>query len=116
MKATEFRLGNLVEQRLIGGDKRKFVGVDVDVLKNIYQGNVYFNYLPIPLTEEILLKCGFDHDVDYMMSKKGLTICFEKIGDALMCFLECANIEIKYLHQLQNLYFALTGEELEVNL
>ena len=23
--------------------------------------------------------------------------------------------EIKYVHQLQNLYFALTGEELEIN-
>jgi hypothetical protein len=24
------------------------------------------------------------------------------------------DIEIKYVHQLQNLYFALTGEELEI--
>jgi hypothetical protein len=27
-----------------------------------------------------------------------------------------SQVDIKYLHQLQNLFFALTGEELEVNL
>lgn len=26
------------------------------------------------------------------------------------------NIEVKYLHQLQNLYFALTGKELDIRL
>lgn len=44
-----------------------------------------------------------------------LTILF--IGIVLtgrhLCYKEY-NIEIKYVHQLQNLYFALTGEELTI--
>ena len=77
---------------------------------------------PIPLTEEILLKCGFeqDGDNDYLQLY---------INDALnILWLGYLSIEVNgyfvalsekeqlYLHQLQNIYFALTGEELEVNL
>lgn len=29
---------------------------------------------------------------------------------------QICNMEVKYLHQLQNVYFDLTGKELEVNL
>jgi hypothetical protein len=67
---------------------------------------------PIPLTEEWLLKFGFSKKVDYLLQKRGFSICFEKHGDIFECFLESIGIEIEYVHQLQNLYFALTNEEL----
>lgn len=68
----------------------------------------------IPLTEELLLKCRFVK---------------RKWGDAIVYYhslLEldtrfCLNgvdynIKVKSLHQLQNLYFDLVGEELEIDL
>lgn len=62
---------------------------------------------PIPLTEEWLLKLGFKPLVnDYQI--KGLIIHKRKRG-----FIVRKSIpQIQYVHQLQILYFALTGEEL----
>lgn len=70
---------------------------------------------PIPLTEEILLKCGFNFwggitsycDREDFWSIKMEDGRFE---------IEYVELEIKHLHQLQNLYFALTGKELEIEL
>lgn len=71
---------------------------------------------PIPLTEEILLKCGSCLDrayyiltpVEMRYSYKRKEFCVFFNTEVICC--------IKYLHQLQNLYFALTGKELEVKL
>lgn len=68
---------------------------------------------PIPLTEEILLKfgyieCGF-RDNHFII--KGHTIW--KCNDLFMC--DKNGIVIKSTHQLQNLYHALTGQELTIN-
>ena len=75
---------------------------------------------PIELTEEILLKCGFEkrEDGDYNLfkySEVDIVICSD------FSSWKCDGINfsvnyIKYLHQLQNLYFALTNKELEINL
>lgn len=81
---------------------------------------------PIELTEEILLKCGF------YLPKNSLVYRFDlnneenkttlQVWKECNCFSICRlgmsafSVELNYLHQLQNLYFALTGEELEINL
>jgi hypothetical protein len=64
---------------------------------------------PIPLTEEWLLKFGFKKSSwgwikNGVNIQKGFTLAFSSNKNS---------IEIKHLHQLQNLYFALTGQELE---
>ena len=71
---------------------------------------------PIPLTEKILLKFGFEKqhnedDFDYWF-KKGF--CDDILWEHSEGFCHSLNYggDIKYVHQLQNLYFALTGEEL----
>jgi hypothetical protein len=88
------------------------------------------NYNPIPLTEEWLLKFGFE-DVDLNMSgsnwlvkeQKGLwrqaiRIAYSEKSEEWSLTLECVSpptlsiVRLKYVHQLQNLYFALTGEEI----
>ena len=66
---------------------------------------------PIPLTEDVFLSLGFTQE------KQGykhwnLDLYFHEDGewcesDQLPLF-----IFLKYVHQLQNLYFALTGDEL----
>lgn len=79
---------------------------------------------PIPLTPEILEKCGFDIKINPIDGERTLyrkesisfyalkgKIQFERtevIGNKIT--------HIESLHQLQNLYFALTGEELTINL
>lgn len=82
---------------------------------------------PIPLAEELLLKAGF-YKAEYLehifqININGLYFAFdeafegEKDENIVGDFDECVTIRIpKYLHQLQNLYFALTGNELEINL
>ena len=73
---------------------------------------------PIPLTEEILLKCGFKKrsDGDYNLFK------YSEV-DIIICndfsSWQCDGINfsvnrIKYLHQLQNLYWCLVGKELNI--
>lgn len=86
----------------------------------------------IPLTEEWLIKFGFIKGVEYQsfrgpyyfVSKEKEPIGNVKytelsgnyfIKDSLFDFrYGCHFTEIKYVHHLQNLYFSLTGTELEV--
>jgi hypothetical protein len=79
---------------------------------------------PIPLTEEWLLKFGFvkspaGNSVYLSIPELKAEIHFENFMGGMVCVLYCSTgsfipNEIKYLHQIQNLYFALTGEELKL--
>jgi len=76
---------------------------------------------PIPLTEEWLLRFGFELKEAVMDEKKyygWLNFSFHLdinfIEKSFFYHWMGGNIDIKYVHQLQNLYFALTGEELEI--
>ena len=77
------------------------------------------NYQPIPLTEEWLLTFGFKIDTKNFNWNAGIGV--NEIGDFKLSlrytesfgwFFKSRCTPIKYVHQLQNLYFALTGEEL----
>lgn len=75
----------------------------------------------IHLTEEWLLKFGFEKKADYQFFNMQLVLEFWKILnkkiDVRFRINENESIiicEIQYVHQLQNLYFALCGEELEL--
>lgn len=80
-------------------------------------------FSPIPLTEEILLKCALKKDGILYEQRKNSQFAVKEWsvgsipqwlifwGDSIL-----HKVEPEYLHQLQNLYFALTGEELVVNL
>lgn len=86
---------------------------------------------PIQLTEEILLKCGFS-DKDYKQGYTGVdykngAMTFDFVlnnpgvmGDWNKCYTfslpDYRFVNIDYLHQLQNLFFDLTGKELDVEL
>ena len=90
--------------------------------------SVQLNYTGIPLTEEWLLKLGFKDngfggfEISYNPSKYNDSIITYRIGkssySSIGWFLYEGAItiksEIEHVHQLQNLYFALTGEELEI--
>ncbi len=114
IQAKEVRIGNLVE---FNGEVFEIESISRD-LPNIKLDSRGIGVVPwvslngVTLTEEWLVKFGFEFNVDYVIFKNGFTICFEKQGSWLNCFLESIGIEILYVHQLQNLYFALTAQEL----
>ena len=69
--------------------------------------SLYVYASPIEITETILLRFGFrKNEVFEIYHNELFTLWYHgnKIG--------YQNTEIKYVHQLQNLYFALTGKEL----
>lgn len=87
-----------------------------------YEGDTFRH---IPLTEEWLLKFGFEKFI-YEPIKGEEEKCEEYCKGKLSIvdwgrgfimsnsFNFTLRIELKYVHQLQNLYFALTGEELKI--
>ena len=77
----------------------------------------YKDLIAIPLTEEWLLKAGFKKTRDMFINSKPKMYKIFRLSLRLManeytfCY-ENSFRKIEYVHQLQNLYFALTGEEL----
>lgn len=84
------------------------------------------NIQSIPLTEEILLKCGFCIEVyGAKLILNGISLI--RIDGAKMDLRIPQSYfdvdidgrymrSISFIHQLQNLYFALTGKELEIKI
>lgn len=71
-------------------------------------------FIPIPLTEEWLNNFGFEYKSgieDFYVSKKLGTMIWanKKLYYPHRC------VPVEYVHQLQNLYMDLTGEELILN-
>jgi len=74
------------------------------------------DYEPILITEEWLLKFGFSKELDSFYRIKNsylVEVLFHDKGITISTQSVCLN-HIIYLHQLQNLYFSLTGCELTV--
>jgi hypothetical protein len=69
---------------------------------------------PIPLTEEWLEKFGFEYSD--LNGDSGLwKIPPFQIYGKYNQFIYDYRLDVNYVHQLQNLYFALTGQELNQN-
>lgn len=126
MKAQELRIGNWVDIKSFNGNQGIVrTQFNYDLLRYIHLCE------PIPLTPEILEKCGFEKMEREWYQKKYFTDCVEVAEEMEIvhnaktkrCGVRDSDDDdnpyamtgkiIKYLHQLQNLYFALTGEELE---
>jgi hypothetical protein len=125
MKVNELRIGNLVNYEQTN---HKITSIsDLGFITSIWLGNNDMNdeyshsiteLKSIPLTEEWLLKFGFIKSLhEGYYDKKWLSGDFFFDGKKLLVITEgLINGDfpgILYVHQLQNLYFALTGEELE---
>ena len=120
MNAAELRIGNWVYRQ--SGKMVKEEVYNTTYKIQTINNQTGYKFQPIELTEEILLKCGFlKVRSDYEEAET-----FDFYYGVL--YFDMANQSTKinnkyvlgfvpdYLHQLQNLYFALTGEELQVNL
>jgi hypothetical protein len=114
MKATELRLMNLIYNK-----QGNTVYVNTNHLTILLYG-IENEFKPIPLTEEWLLKFGFKWKG--LIAKGRYLTLFTPCGKAIVYkeshfIFTGVTIEVQtnYVHQLQNLYFALTGKELILN-
>ena len=118
MKSNELRIGNLIEYRISDRfDKRKewwevseIDADDIHWLSKVMPEDEDFK--AIPLTEEWLLKFGFEKEYG-AFKLKGLKCWLTKYtSEPNLYSVNIGNIKLstlKYVHELQNLYFALTG-------
>lgn len=122
MKAEEIRIGNKIK---FMDDGTIFTVVCIDLNKAGIENTdeiawIEFESLkPIPLTEEWLLKLGFrnSESIDFRWYKEwnGDIIIAYDVDDASLMISDTWQFgKRKYVHQLQNLYYALTGEELTI--
>jgi hypothetical protein len=116
MKTAELRIGNwIIEPN--NEDKNPFQIFSIyDEPKNEKLNGLPINYFqPIPLTEEWLNK--FDFITTYGTWKfRGIEYYSIESNGSLYFDDQYTATDIKYVHQLQNLYFALTGEELTIKI
>lgn len=114
--AKELRIGNLVN---FEGDMISVTAGDIH-----YFDENLDSFDGIPLTPEILEKAGFEKS-DFRTDILYNRLHIECADDGRFYYYihidgddyyDWRALEIKHLHQLQNLYFALAGEELDINL
>lgn len=126
MKVSELRIGNFCKR--LDNTDFKISGKDISQIDDY---PIELRPKPIPLTEEWLFKFGFfvkNFDYTIPISEcevvwltlipqheacTSYSVCVTQIDEDELdqnVFLS----DISYVHQLQNLYFALTGEELEI--
>jgi hypothetical protein len=128
--AREIRIGNWIKGIALGMNHK----VDVFFFHELYHheesgdSSMLDYYSPIPLTPDILGKCGFVYDELYFSNGKyGIDPRF----NTFFITGHFHNVEYGHdsnvpqivylskcdsLHQLQNLYFSLTHTELEIKL
>lgn len=159
IRANELRIGNIVyaqENQTLPKDVRNnYPKGNIEVEDIIQHDGInmcrcdcaayrFEDIEPIPLTPELLVKCGFYRTIDKVKypnsidelrlpivtdefkkyTFKSMSLIFSHSGDFGFNYIHDINDgntvdddtylpNIKYMHQLQNLYFALTGEELK---
>lgn len=131
IKANELRKGNYV---IYHSDEEEFAATNGNIFNKIDAEDVFLIdtkqgyaelHSPIQLSPEWLSKSGFTHAMDNIyggwlspkVNGEQIRIQVNTIG----LFFYTTNrmsrpVYIDTVHQLQNIFFALTGEELTVNL
>ena len=124
MNANELRIGNYVKfgklfKKVVEIAEEGFYILDKDgtTLKNTWA-----DLQPIPLTEEWLFKFGFKNHQEYfeLFKRNEYFLSFNIKSNELGIYIYNTRgirywVNCQYIHQLQNLYFALTREELVVS-
>ena len=133
LKDNELRIGNLFDHMDDGILSIEEIKKDSDGFKGYYavfrNGSIkcHVSYLqPIPLTEEWLLEFGFEKE---HVTVNDIIINIYRLGDyEISIYLQGNETQkgyylphslqsrayIKYVHQLQNLYFSLTNNEIKL--
>lgn len=128
MTLTELRVGNLVgyqdEDYNNNPNEIDFINPVLEITDRFVIINstarvqlILGELIPIPLTEEWLLKFGLRRDQEVwtlIETAWGIFIERDENDWSITVNKEYQIASIKFVHQLQNLYFALTGNELEL--
>lgn len=118
MKASDLRIGNIVYYKVRDElDERKewneiniVDAEDILSIEDYESKNQEHPYSPISLTEELLLQFGFER----YLNRYHINDVFFVTKDLYWMNSEgFEDVELEFVHQLQNLYFALTGNELK---
>lgn len=101
---NELMIGNYVSVTPHG--KHDIMQLKEKDLENLIIFNTWDRIKPIPLTEEWLTKFGFIY--------RSLIFGYLKFEiEENILYLNEVGLKIKYIHELQNLYFSLTKEKLD---
>ena len=110
MEEIELRIGNYVQDHN---------GQILDIIR--LEGMEITDYLkPIPITEDWLKRLGFENygHIYTLHFKNGFALNYNTSLKSWFLSIHSTTTtaisDFKYVHQLQNLYFALTGEELKI--
>lgn len=135
IQPNELRIGNYVSFKTVdtsvGYETIDDIIISIMDLQNLSSASesVKEAYEPIPLNNEWLIRLGFeklppstkygsyhaDHEANFgnpVLKINGYDY-LNSNGSHLYIFLNKIRIECKYVHQLQNLYYALTQTELK---
>ncbi|WP_061085214.1 hypothetical protein [Chryseobacterium indologenes] len=111
----ELRIGNYFQE----SSSKEIIQVE-SISKDTVAFSGYFTKgwqaEPIELTEEWLFKLGYERDKnEYCVSGFDRFNVFQSVkGPYIFCDDEKSIRYVEYVHELQNIFFALTGEELTI--
>lgn len=131
MKASDFRVGNILLD--FEGNPISIEAIEILAISQCNVASKEVEFLkPIPITEEWLLNFGFDKFDGYecgfsfkIVPTYELSNVYVQLSESVYHYVRReydggtsepfeSVIELHYVHQLQNLYFALTGQELKI--
>ena len=108
IESRELRIGNWVNHN----------GTPIELTRNRFKLSVFTlgcsEIEPIPLTEEWLERFGFEKRKISYLYGYGNFLYDYRLKLWTWYGIQLHDYLITYVHQLQNLYFALTGEELQL--
>ena len=132
MKANELRIGNWINISFRNHDRKGDYQIVASQILDLFSNGEKssFIYKPIPLTEEWLLKFGFEQQIGFIkfigepyqkdsfevaLNDVGKWYCYYRnfVKGKVDDFVLLKN-DLKHVHQLQNLFYALCGEELTI--
>jgi len=115
MKATDLRIGNLV-YRCFKNEKQI---IKIKSLDDFFVNGLGISAIePIPITEDMLFMLGFDfvNNEFYRSKNYELALCWTVNKNKMIPIFDSKRLitgyDFKYIHQLQNLYYSLTNEEI----
>lgn len=121
MQPSELRIGNLVKTIYRELGVLSITQIRSYVIYSNKTGGISFNSIvPIPITEKWLIDLGFSKNrtIHLGIDKSFNSLQITNDLDVLVYDINRDFVSLKkirYVHELQNLYFAFTGKELEYN-
>ena len=122
LKLYELRIGNFFEIKLPPTHLKRIIQVSQITQNHVLLDGTWHHLdklMPIPITEQILLQCGFEKFrwiTESCVYKKDDFNCRLDENGLQVFGADFNNLKpLKYLHELQNLYSDLTENELQVH-